>query len=211
MKTLHQAKKELEKIKEHLEAPVIGYDPEDGVHQKILNVGYHHWQETLCNSYSEMLDYMEENFGPLAKMAVLIGKYNQQVCNGGHIQYHYNDYSNSGDDEDFDIHRELTSLIEVYAPKTAVNKKLLLILKDFDLEYEEENCWECDGSGEILFESEDEDGEDEYETCRDCDGRGYNEGYNKIVSNPDNLDNRYYEINEKVMEGLESFYSKILK
>lgn len=186
MKTLHQAKKKLKKIKEYLEYSSNCADSEDSVHQKILNVGYHHWQNTLCNSYSEMFNYMEEKFGSLAKMAVLIGKYNQQVCNGGHIQYHDNAYSHSDDDEEFDLHEELTKLMEAYAPKNEVNKKLLLILKDFDLEYKEENCCECDG-------------------------RGYNEGYNKIVSNPNNLDNRYYEINEKVVEGLDSFYANILK
>jgi hypothetical protein len=207
---LSEAKKELKKIKEHMNLPVIGYSEEDNTHQKILNVGYNHWQTSDCNSYKEMLDWMEENFSPLAKMAVLIGKYNQQVCNGGHYQYHDNAYSYSFDEEDYDLHKELIVLIENYANKTELNQKFLSILRDFNLEEEEEDCYDCGGSGQ--FEYENENGEDfEYEDCPYCEGTGLISTGLKVVSDGANLDKRYYKINEKVMKSFLTFFEKILK
>ena len=208
---LSEAKKELKKIKDHMNLPVIGYSEDDNVHQKLLNVGYHHWQTSDCNSYKEMLDWMEDNFGPLAKMAVLVGKYNQQVCNGGHYQYHDNAYSYSFDEEDYDLHKELITLVETYANKTELNKKFLSILHEFNLEEEEEECYDCNGSSQLEYEGEDDDSECEYEDCPYCDGSGFKETGHKIVSGEDSLNHRYWKINEKVMKGFNNYFEKILK
>ena len=61
--------------------------PDEGIHQAILNIAYDRWQNTPGSSYSDMVNWMADDFGGIAKFAVLIGKFNQQVLNGGHSQY----------------------------------------------------------------------------------------------------------------------------
>jgi hypothetical protein len=71
------------------------YKVED-YHQAILNLGYNEWQKKEGWEYSDMLDYMNETYGDLAMWAVLIGKANQQICNGGFVQYFDNGYASEG-------------------------------------------------------------------------------------------------------------------
>ncbi len=88
----------------------------DGYHQSIMNIMYEQWQKEDAMSYSDILNWFETNYGSLAKFAVLIGKYNQQVCNGGHIQYFHNGYADgeggfmSDHDPSSPFHSELISL-----------------------------------------------------------------------------------------------------
>lgn len=64
-------------------------------HQATLNIMYQEWQTNYIGyTYKEILDWFEDTYDSFAKFAVLIGKYNQQVCNGGHIQYFDNGYAN---------------------------------------------------------------------------------------------------------------------
>lgn len=76
--------------------------------QAVLNIGYDMWQKNPDRSigYSDMLSWVRVEYGEFAKFCILIGKYNQQVCNGGHYQYWDNRYA--GDDEDdFTLHKEM--------------------------------------------------------------------------------------------------------
>ena len=41
-------------------------------------------------SYGDMLDNARDKYGELFYVMVMVGKYNQQVCNGGHVQYYDN-------------------------------------------------------------------------------------------------------------------------
>ena len=59
-------------------------------HQAVLDVGYSKWQEQTLWDYRAMLEYTEKTYGVAAKLFILLGKYNQQVNNGGHSQYHAN-------------------------------------------------------------------------------------------------------------------------
>jgi len=70
-------------------------DSTDDRHQAVLNVAYDYWQKNhfLHWTYADMTDNTGVIMGEFAKWLVLIGKYNQQVTNGGHSQYHYNNYS----------------------------------------------------------------------------------------------------------------------
>lgn len=56
------------------------------VHQAILDIGYAYWQnpeERTVDSYLGMINFVKENYGELFAVSILLGKYNQQVCNGG--------------------------------------------------------------------------------------------------------------------------------
>lgn len=192
------------------------HDKKDCNHQKILNVCYYYWQTNNGWSYEDMLNNAENLYGPIAKMAVMLGKYNQQVCNGGHSQYHFNGYSHTGDDEEKDLHDELVELIKKYLD---INKKtkqeLLSIMESVEVEQNEEDCYDCGGSGQIEEEDgwgddEDDDGLGYGEECTTCDGDGFIK-CGEYNMGPDYLDYQYYKINEKVMSQTSKFFTKLLK
>lgn len=117
----------------------------DGYHQSIMNIMYEQWQKEDAKSYNDILNWFETTYGSLAKFAVLIGKYNQQVCNGGHIQYFHNGYADgeggfmSDHDPSSPLHSELISLYD----KAAIGDDYLIhevysILQDFEIELDED-------------------------------------------------------------------------
>jgi len=189
--------------------------PDDCAWQKILNVGYNEWQSDNpeIKSYSDVADFLNTNYGPLAKMALLIGKYNQQVCNGGHVQYLDNGFASAEDggfgDEfsEFDLHTELTALVKQYG-EIPLQSELVAILDKFALTESTETCGDCGGSGE--YEEEDEEGNitDTY-SCGACHGQGEIEDGMKVY-NADKLDDQYYKINEQVEAQFTEFFNKLL-
>ena len=67
-------------------------------HQSILDIGYCWWQKELVDRYSDMIEKMKDDFGKEFAILILLGKYNQQVGNGGHQQYFDNGYASAGSD-----------------------------------------------------------------------------------------------------------------
>lgn len=65
----------------------------DSIHQALVNLGYDAWEDHDGWDYKEMTEVCRAVFGDVVEMAILLGKYNQQVCNGGHQQYFDNGYS----------------------------------------------------------------------------------------------------------------------
>ena len=63
------------------------------VHQAIMNVGYDWWQNTKGASMEDMILHVREKYGPVAEFAILFGKFNQQVENGGILQWIDNGYA----------------------------------------------------------------------------------------------------------------------
>jgi hypothetical protein len=181
-------------------------------HQAVLDVGYSKWQEQTLWDYRAMLEYTEKTYGVAAKLFILLGKYNQQVNNGGHSQYHANGYGDGadgfGDDHDADnpLHQEMIALFKKLKLQSLPSgARLLAILEEFKVEIDEEReiqeiCGACGGSGE--------DGEDE--KCPDCGGAGENTVNNPEFGGIENsselhaLDRRYYEISDPWMEELEN-------
>lgn len=114
-------------------------------HQATLNIMYNKWRNNHKKySYKEILDWFEKTYDSFAKFAVLIGKYNQQVCNGGHIQYFNNGYAN-GDGGCFNehsssipLHKELIRLFKQTELKDEISIKVLEILIKFEIEQEDD-------------------------------------------------------------------------
>jgi hypothetical protein len=166
------------------------------VHQSILNLAYEKWQGVGW-SRTAWMGWVELELGKLAAFAVLIGKYNQQVCNGGHAQYFDNGYA-SGDggcfvDHDLDcpLHAKMVSLFqELKFDSTKLGREVLAILEDFKVENITDFHHEWD---------DDLDEEVEYE-----------DGTHPQVVNGGELDDRYYKINEKWMEYLNKRFTKAL-
>jgi hypothetical protein len=172
--------------------------------------------------YGEMLDNARDKYGELFFVLTLAGKYNQQVGNGGHIQYFDNGYGGRDEggfgrdhDPSMPLHRELVREFELTILPLAKEgaerellEKALHVMKDFKItvdrdRYHTESCDECGGSGEVDGEEE-----GETETCGSCDGRGdvevENDNYNQPTNDGhlDRLDDRWYEIDDQVMAAL---------
>jgi hypothetical protein len=200
---------------------------EDGYWQSVLDLGYNEWNRPDGNvhSYEEMIDWVRRNYGDFAATVILVGKFNQQVCNGGHFQYYDNGYASHGGGcfnkhgEDIQLHNEMVDGMKKLGMNDAskLSKKVFEIMSNFKVEideesYIEEQCYECSGSGEAYDEDGSIDGdENEMISCPNCNGSGYDEVDNENYGRPDNtfewdsLDNKYYEVCDEWEEYFENF------
>lgn len=172
-----------------------------------------HW------GYYEMLENAKDKYGALFMALTLVGKYNQQVCNGGHSQYFYNGYASGGDggfgsdhDPEIPLHEEMIELYEEHVmPKLEelghgkIADTAHTLMKRFHITTEdEEECEECCGSREVEVE-DDETGNITYETCGYCGGSGYVECNTGEISNQwqlDEFDKEYYKFNDEFMDAI---------
>lgn len=177
---------------------------EGDYHQAILDISYAEWQSRDGWGYADMIDWTKENFGEEFALLILLGKYHQQVGNGGHMQYWDNGYASRHTDgcfsshEDMELHAQMILDFEKYKLDELKNgKTVLAILRDFEVDvdterYVEEECYDED-SGEYYYE--------------DCE----NYEYGSITNHHhlDKLDDRYYEV-ELWMEELNEYAKKLL-
>ena len=167
----------------------------DGYHQSIMNIMYKHWQKEDINmSYDEITEWFKNEYGELVQFAVLIGKYNQQVTNGGHFQYYSNGYAGDIDKYNLNIplHKTLVTLLYKTKLTDEISLKVLKILEEFYIELDEDEYIE-----EEIFE----DGQtiiDEY------DNPDYMEVINTEMLN--RFDLEYYKINDKFIKILEQYF-----
>jgi len=183
----------------------------ESFHQEILTVTYSDWQKNSENwSYNDLINNTITKYGELAALAVLLGKYNQQVTNGGHSQYYDNGYASVNSHHlrdtkrDTDLHMKMITLFdkfdELYNLKNT--NKVMEILKDFILYTDEPgHCYDCNGEGGFY----DEDAN--YEACDNCQGTGIDESGHCDMSY---LDSQYFKINEEWMSELEDFFRQKL-
>jgi len=181
--------------------------------QSIMNVGYNHWQESEGLKYHAFADFLNNNFGPLAKMSLLLGKWNQQVENGGVVQYFGNGYASREsaggcfvEHTDIDLHSELIELVESHLD-VPCKAKLLTILKLFCIEEETLPCDSCDGNGEVEIEYDDIA---VTEMCQECSGTGESNNFTFVIPEAGHIVKLYYAMNEKMVEKVTAFYDKIL-
>jgi hypothetical protein len=110
-------------------------------HQAVLNVAYEEWNkpENKDWGYHDMVQWARFTFGDVAEFMILAGKYNNQVCNGGHSQYFFNGYA-SGDgggcmkdhDTNCDLHRRMMDLgRKLSLDKTELGGAVFAIWKEF--------------------------------------------------------------------------------
>lgn len=105
------------------------------VWQAILNIGYNMWQSSKQDlSYSDMITWMRIEYGEFAAFCILVGKYNQQVTNGGHIQYWDNCYAGESH-EDFSLHEQMLSGFRDFGlvTSTELGKKTYEVAKRFKI------------------------------------------------------------------------------
>lgn len=170
-------------------------------HQAILNVGYKEWQSRKEDwNYMDMVEWVEKEYGSLPRLLIQLGKYNQQVENGGHTQYIFNGYASDGkgdltladymEEKQLPLHDYMVDLFDKYQlQKLKCGQEVYNIISDMKNNMsinDEENifdeCPDCEGIGDIEnYEEcdecggEGEIGEDEF--CDNCDGNGEIENY----------------------------------
>lgn len=168
-------------------------------------------------SHALLVNTTKDSYGELAAFAVLMGKYNQQVCNGGHLQYWENHYASYGDiTDDISLHHQLRSLYDFFTDDV---KKVL------NLSEEEYSHVVLRAAGIMQAFQDQLELEPKYEAKRlisDEDGEIYefdSEDYNSEFGMPtqwcidhwEYQDKFYYEIQEQLMTILENYFEKKIK
>jgi hypothetical protein len=184
-------------------------DPDFDWHQAILDIGYTRWQNSEnINNYEDMINFMSSNYGDFSALMILVGKYNQQVCNGGHIQYYNNKYC--GSDEaglpsiDLHLHKLMLKLFSKY------------ILSSKELNQDDLNCvneaytimedfLKVDIDTEAYIEEEEFDNDGSYVSEYENPDFGYMSDHGHTMC--DRLDHSYYLINDKLLE----IYNSLIK
>ena len=186
-------------------------------HQTILNAGYGWWQNAPEKfGYSDMIIFVDKQYGRIFGTLILIGKLNQQVNNGGFLQY-YNNYYSRENENDYgqnlhvriikDLSKIIGKLNELKALNTipeiekidendiALLNTTLVIFQDYlkvpiDLEptYEDEVEYGDEKEG-YWYETEEVENE--------------NFGDLADLEALEKLNLRYYEIDERFMEIME--------
>lgn len=154
-----------------------------------------------------MIDWAARQFGEIAGLAILLGKYNQQVGNGGHIQYFENGYADgyggcfSDHDEVCPLHQKMVAwLQESRLSQTELGARVYAITIAFSIKKGAGECEDCEGNGTVS------DGGESESTCSRCGGSG--ESLHEDIINLDqldHLDNRYFKVNQAWMEALDAY------
>ena len=190
-------------------------------HQAVLDIGYKWWNETLNDPnntervmYLGMINHMNETYGWEAAFLILVGKYNYQVNNGGHMQYFDNGYTDGvtgfADDHDpeMPLHKQLIEgldkLEKLFITKYSYSSDRILTLRtlrDILIQFLNIDIDE-DEYIEEEVEYEDDEGYTTYET-----ERNRNDNYGYITDNDllKELDVSYYKINEQFMDILNTW------
>ena len=98
--------------------------------QCVLDVCYSHWQIEANRSwtYRDMVDNAEKTYGSTAKLLVLIGKFNQQVTNGGVFQYYDNGFADGTKErtKEVPLHIEMVDLWFIRQVYTWTHEDLII-------------------------------------------------------------------------------------
>jgi len=108
--------------------------------QSLLNFCYEDWNKPENGKWDleDMINNARFTYGEVVELACLLGKYNQQITNGGHSQYFDNGYSGShpkrGREYDYDVpltQRMLELMDKFKLSDTDYGKKVHDIVQDF--------------------------------------------------------------------------------
>lgn len=184
------------------------------LHQTLMDQAYAKWDDNTT-TYNDFIASLPKN----ERYAVLLGNMNYQVCNGGWIQWCDNGYCTelmAVRTILIEMNTERSNHIAVMLNKVAETLKHDVlhggVSKGFcgdyfaDMESEDEECANCDGTGKV--DDEDDDGNVIKVTCDWCDGDGYT---TNEPSRPkfDDIDKEYYTINDLFLIECNNFLATI--
>lgn len=131
-----------------------GVDYKKGdIWQSILNLGYERWRSADDWKYYDMIAWMKVEYGEFPALCILLGKYNYQVENGGHVQYYDNGFASVGrgkgmhfggcNSSEIEIHDWMVKYFKKFELQSSeLGKELLGILADFSIEVDDdEDGW----------------------------------------------------------------------
>lgn len=185
----------------------------DGFHQEILNYSYANYNKISPSSFTfpGLVQWTIDNMGEEFGLLVFLGKYSQQVNNGGHMQYHDNGYdgSNNDRDEETPLHDEMEALFrQLGYDELPLGDKVLDIMSKYAPSSEADDCDSCGGTGYNEEDDDDEEDDDMYErfggslSCDYCGGSGESrDNYTMYID--ETLDDKYYAIDDAWMVTLE--------
>ena len=184
---------------EKIRAAIVA-DTDNSQWQRLLNLGYNEWQkpERRGWQYADMIDWAAQTYGEVVKFLILIGKYNQQVCNGGHIQYFDNGYADgtggcfSDHDPDITLHKEMVQRFEQLGLRqTPIGAQVHDVISGFRIETATEDEFCCD--------------DEEEGRSRDD---GYRDGDVLNTGELDQLDERYFKISDEFCTFMEEYAAR---
>ncbi len=151
--------------------------PDDnGTWQSLVDLGYDEWQKQDW-SFEDMIQYCKLKYGEIVELAILTGKYHQQVLNGGHFQYFDNGYSGTHDeryreyDHGVPLTQRMRALLEKYElVNTDYGKKVHSIIVDF---INRTTHWADSQDRDLLHESMETGEEDDFPSYDDLDDSYY--------------------------------------
>jgi len=187
---------------------------EDSWHQSIMNIGYVWWQspDNKDKSYHHMIEHLSESFGEPAALLTLLGKYNQQVDNGGHSQYYDNGYTSStssgfmgNHNNDLSLHVMMLALMQKFdLHKHEIGKKVFQNASKMEV-HETQDC-DCDeGYYDVFHDDEGDRHENWIEGDDNCGCRTY-----WSVACSEILDEEYYCFNGSWIESIEAALVQVL-
>lgn len=161
--------------------------PEKSRIQQLMDEAYDQWQSNDNWSLEDFRRHIVKNMTKEHLMAVQIGNLNYQVENGGFLQWHDNGYS-------IDIEDLISYCKEINTEASRKVKGLLYEVQEF-LEFHYE------GKKKIIDLLVRNMMEDYVETIKDCFQLQLSHNFN-------NLDNKYYKINDKFLSDVETFLKR---
>ena len=215
-----------EKVVEELSRQLESTSMQD-IHQAIITVCYMEYNTYLAKAnkileekgsspmrwyYSNFLEWVRDQLGDLAEFAILIDKYNQQIFNGGHLQYWSNEYSSmNGQYKDLYLHMNMIEYFETFmkdidslypADQILQIKETLEEARKIMREFPESIEWITnihyagfDYYGDLCYNDPD----------KDC--RTLTEHSSRKL---DYLDSQYYKINNRLMDILNLYFKNYL-
>lgn len=179
-------------------------------HQTLMNINYKWWQEQEEDTdaeYKDMIEYAASEYGFIVAGLILAGKYNQQVCNGGHYQYYDNAFADGvgGCMSEHDFGHPMHCVLIVWMEKLQPRISTFLQNETYKNAFEEVNaCMKEFLNIGIDTEETTVDYEYDEEEDEDVKVEYENDEYGQMdISDARKLDERYYKYHERFMEIME--------
>lgn len=150
-------------------------DSKESMWQGLMSVIYNEREHANPWSYTDLVNYARLKYSDFTAFCVLLGKYNQQVENGGHNQYYDNGYSGEETRKCkchvVELHELMMKYMAQFQFETnEIGSKVFQIMSEFV-------SWANKNSKYDRYHRDEDDDDDAY-----CE--------------LDNLDTRYYAIND---------------
>ncbi len=165
----------------------------EGVHQGLMNIAYDRWHAANAGAVKPVrMDDWFDGLSEIERAAVALGKLNQQVCNGGFVQWHDNKYGK--------IMAETCREAMAAMPQTSAVQTVAALVARYCKFWEE--------ALEEYVEADREcDDYDNYGNCCDCPDDLLCQ---KLEALDENIDDAYYNVNERFLQDCNDHFTTLV-